>query len=247
MDKQTEAILESKIIGYSERGIINSLIFTIGEDKELIKKFIELIELPNKIEIGEPQRYTILLEQSFSRFGDADLIIIIHYEDPIKNIVLFIEGKVNTYKKNWKIIDEYSNYLNPKSSDTKTKPTNYWSNLFSQLYLKTLLIKYRDNYNNPKIEIGILEPNFGDYRKIGKNEIVLKAFEKLKNYKEVYYIGLIPTVEDDIKDFLKGKEDLGIHFLSWKTVYDFCENHKCEEPKLNKVLNIFEHNKGQIY
>lgn len=249
MAKQPEAILEeqNKIIGYSERGIINSLIFTIGEDKRLISEFIGLISLPNKIEIGEPQRYTILLEQSFSRFGDADLIIIIHYEDPIKNIVLFIEGKVKTYKKNWNIVDEFGKYIAPKEDDTKIKPNNYWSNLFSQLYLKKLLIEYRDNYKYQKVELGILEPNFGGFRKIGKNEIVWKSFEKLKDYKEVYYIGLIPTLEDDVKGFLVGKENLGIHFLSWKTVYDFCENHKSEEPKLNKVLEIFEHNKGQIY
>jgi hypothetical protein len=241
MEKQPLAILENKIIGYSERGIINSLIFTIGEDKELIKKFIELIELPNKIEIGEPQRYTILLEQSFSKFGDADLIIIGHYEEPIKNIVLFIEGKVNTYKKNWKIIDEYSNYINPKSSDTKTKPINYWSNLFSQLYLKTLLIKYRDNYKKSKVEIGIEEKKFGGFRKIGKNEIVKKAFDLIGDGK-AFYVGLIPTPQYEIKTFLVGKEDLGIHFISWETVYNFCTDNE-----LIKVLEIFKHNEGQIY
>lgn len=243
MDKQPEAVLEEKntIYGYSERGIINSLVFNICEDKGLMKQFIELIKLPKPIDIGKPKKYTILLEQSFSRFGDADLIIIVHYEVPIKNIVLFIEGKVNTYKKSWNIVEEYRKYLEPKDGDTKIKPNNYWSNLFSQLYLKTLLMEYRHNYKYQKVEIGILEPNFGDFRKIGKNKIVNKAFDLITDG-EAYYIGLIPTPQNEIEDFLTDKKDLGIHFLSWETVHGFCADND-----LTKVLNIFDHNKGQIY
>ena len=71
-----------KILGYSERGIINSLIFCIVEskDKELMNKFIELIKIPELTVLGEPNDYTILLEQSFSGFGDADLVIIMEYD-----------------------------------------------------------------------------------------------------------------------------------------------------------------------
>ena len=86
-----------EILGYSERGIINSLIFNIGGKKELMNRFIELIALPAPFELGQPTDYTILLEQSFSDFGDADLVIIIHYEKPKLNKVLFVEGMFSSF------------------------------------------------------------------------------------------------------------------------------------------------------
>lgn len=51
-----------KILGYSERGIINSLIFSIGEDKELMSKFINKITVHESFKLGNPKRYTVLLE-----------------------------------------------------------------------------------------------------------------------------------------------------------------------------------------
>jgi hypothetical protein len=87
---------------------------------------------------------------------------------------------------------------------------------------------------------GIEEPKFGDFRKIGNNRIVLKAFE-LIGYSQAYYIGIIPTSQENIKNFTD-KNDCGLHFLAWETVRKFCE-----DQKLNKVLEIFEFNKGQIY
>jgi hypothetical protein len=238
MVNQPEAILENKIIGYSERGIINSLIFTIGEDKELVKKFIELISLPNSIVIGTPKKYTILLEQSFSRFGDADLIIIVHYEKKEDKKVLFFEAKVKTYKKSWNLDAEFGKYIEPKNDEKKIKPKNYWSNLFSQLYLKKSLI---DNWIviNEKVGVKLLESE--KHRKIGENIIVWKAFKKLKECKAAYYIGLIPTLEEDLNKF-NGKTDFDLHFLSWETVHKFCKDNK-----LKKVLKIFKYNKKQIY
>lgn len=245
MAKQPKAVLEEEkniIYGYSERGIINSLIFTIGEDKELLKKFISLISIPNKIEIGEPEKYTILLEQSFSRFGDSDLVIIIHYKKPEDKKVLFFEGKVKTSQGKWKIDSQFSKYNKPEQYK------GYSSNLFFQLYLKKLLIDYSAVYKNEKVEKGIKEPKFNEIRKIGNNKIVLEAFDKLKYCKEDYYIGLIPTSKDNVENFTRDKEnfidkiDYKLHFLSWETVYEFCINHELE-----KVLKIFKYNQGQIY
>ncbi|PWA05600.1 hypothetical protein [Flavobacterium psychrotolerans] len=240
MTKQPQAILEeqNKIFGYSERGIINSLIFNIGEDKNLLREFIGLIKLPYPIDVGEPKKYTILLEQSFSRFGDADLIIIIHYENKEDKKVLFFEGKVKTYKKNWNIETEFGKYIEPINSEHKIRPKNYWSNLFSQLYLKKSLI---DNWIeiNEKGGVKLLESERD--RKIGENKIVLKAFKKLNGCKQNYYIGLIPTLEENIKKF-KGKTDFDLHFLSWETVHKFCKDNK-----LKKVLKMFKYNDGQIY
>lgn len=229
-----------KILGYSERGIINSLIFKIGENKKLMNQFIDLISEHNNIDLGKPTDYTILLEQSFSDFGDADLIIIVKYKNPKHKKVLFIEGKVRAQKNSWKIQGEYEKYTK------KEKFIGYSSNLFYQLYFKSLLMKHWYEIDkNKEFEV---DSNFRN-RKIGNNEVVLKAFIKLKECKEAYYIGLIPTKQEEIKVFLKDNEkileadkDLKLHFLSWETVHKFCEEHK-----LKKVLKIFKFNKGQIY
>lgn len=220
-----------KILGYSERGIINSLIFNIGNDIVLMNQFIRLITLPNPIELGEPKDYVIFLEQSLSRFGDSDLIIIVKYKKKEDQIVLFFEGKVKTSNKNWIISSEFNKFNNLEYYNYNK------SNLFFQLHLKKLLI---DNWPGINVNGGVEEPKFGDFRKIGNNNIVLKAFDLIDNSR-AFYIGIIPTLHEEIKSFTKNnKSDL--YFLSWATIYKFCEDHE-----LQKVLEIFEYNRGQIY
>lgn len=239
-----------KILGYSERGIINSLIFSIGEDKEiegneLMGRFINKISLPEKLLLGIPLNYTILLEQSFSRFGDSDLVILIHYEKAEDDIVLFIEGKVKrSQRKHWGLKAEFERYFEKEQYEKKIKYNGYSSNLFFQLHLKKQMF---DNCNLSDFKNGVYEPKFNDNRKIGENKVVLKALEKIKRCKEAYYIGIIPSTNDEIKELIKDNDyisdNLKIHFLSWKTVHDFCK----AEDKLEKVVKIFEYNKGQIY
>jgi hypothetical protein len=234
-----------KILGYSERGIINSLIFSIGEDKVLMDKFIDKISLPKPFELGNPKRYTILLEQSFSDFGDADLVIIIHYkeeevEKPEDKIVLFIEGKVNTSLSSWNINKHYDNYKNGVKYD------GYSSNLFFQLFFKKQLI---DNWT--KIEQHIKNDKIGEIksffrpRKIGNNPIVHKAFNLIE-CSQAYFVGLIPTRQVDFDKF-EGKLDFDVHFLLWETVENFCKKNKSEYPSLEKVIKIFDYNDEQIY
>lgn len=231
-----------KILGYSERGIINSLIFSIGDNNELMGKFIGLMNLPETFDLGKPINYTILLEQSFSEFGDADLVIIIHYknpeeENPEDKKVLFIEGKVKTLKSNWNITTQYNNHIQLNKDEIIQKPTNYWSNLFSQLYLKKLLITNLDEIKIEKLK----ETNFTGKRQIGSHKIVLNAFQMIE-CKEAYYIGIIPSTVNEIKDFIAINQT-GYYFISWKSVHDFCK----KEEKLNKVLDVFDFNEGQIY
>ena len=217
-----------KILGYSERGIINSLIFNIGEDKALMHNFIKLINIDN---LGEPLDYTILLEQSFSGFGDADLVIILEYKS--YKTVLFIEGKVKTYNiKKWSLDKQYNKFK------SRVKYNGYSSNLFYQLYLKHLMFSNKKNIiNNNKatIHCGIRE------RKIGNNAIVWDAFNKIAECSHAYYVGLIPATKMEIKQF-KEALDYNIHLLSWQKVETFCE-----ENKLDKVKDIFKYNKGQIH
>ena len=96
------------IYGYSERGIINSIIFAIGDNVPLMTAFINSMNIPESFELGEPTQYDILLEQSFSRFGSADLVVIIKYGNPLHNKVLFIEGKVKTSQTAyWNLENQY--------------------------------------------------------------------------------------------------------------------------------------------
>ena len=234
-----------KILGYSERGIINSLIFSIGEDKELMTRFIGEVMFPEQLKLGNPADYTILLEQSFSRFGDADLVIIIQYENPEENRLLFIEGKVKTYqRKHWSLKKEFEKYSEKEQYRNKEKYNGYSSNLFFQLHLKKLMF---DNCRLTNFKDGIEELKFGDNRKIGDNKIVIKALELILNCQKAYFIGIIPTTNDEIEDLSNDSnyrsENLKLHFLSWKTVHDFCK----KEDKLKKVVDIFDFNDGQIY
>jgi len=230
-----------KILGYSERGIINSLIFSIGEDKDLMDEFISLINIPEIEKLKDTAKdYTILLEQSFSRFGDADLVIIIKYENPKNKKVLFIEGKVNTFKGNWNIQSQFDKYNEPINDENIIKPTNYWSNLFSQLYLKKLLI---ENWNNIAFEENFeINTAYLGNRKIGSNETVMNALQFIKcDISDAYFVGLIPSTDSEIKNF-KENNITGNHYISWGKVHEYCEDYKLE-----KVLDIFKYNEGQIY
>jgi len=237
------------IYGYSERGIINSLIFSIGNEVQLMNEFIRSLNIPMLFVNDTPIGYDILLEQSFSRFGSADLVIIIKYDkEPLNNKVLFIEGKVKTSQKAyWNLVSQYKEF-------EKRKPENS-SNLFFQLHLKKLLFSNAPEIANSlkaKKEFVVEEDWYGRDRKIGENTIVEKALTMI-NCSEAFYIGIIPSSVDDINTFLNNVEKSEndpivehIHLVSWHTVQNFCVLEKYKKYFANVKLN-FEYNKGQIF
>jgi hypothetical protein len=236
------------IYGYSERGIINSIIFSIGDNVQFMADFISNMNIPALFENKTPTEYDVLLEQSFSRFGSADLVIIIKYDkEPKNNKVLFIEGKVKTSQKTyWNLENQYEEF--------KKRNKKKSSNLFFQLHLKKLLFTNAEKIDTAlKVneELDITEEWYDTKRKIGKNVIVEKAFDMI-NCSEAFYIGIIPSSVDDIKDFLKkikkSKDDPiveHIHLVSWHTVQDFCKLEKLQNLFSNVKLN-FEYNKGRF-
>jgi len=237
------------IYGYSERGIINSLIFAIGDNVQLMTDFINSINILKPFDIGVPESYDVLLEQSFSRFGSADLVIIIKYNNSLQtNKVLFIEGKVKTSQKTyWNLENQYKEFEKRDSTNS--------SNLFFQLHLKKLLIENTQEIENTihsKEQVVINELWYQTKRKIGKNTIVEKAFNMVKVC-EAYYIGLIPSSTKDITTFtnkINNKDndaiEHNIHFLSWHTVKNFCDKQKHKRVFENVILN-FEYNENQIF
>lgn len=216
-----------KIYGYSERGMINSLIYSIGDDKKLITEFLHLI-FPESI-IGKPKDYDIFLEQSFSDFGDADLVIIAEYSKKVKKS-FFFEAKVKTFLGNWNIDAQYNKYM------SNQKYYGWTSNLFYQLYLKQLMI---DNF--AILTSGVKDEHEGEkIRKLGENEIVYKAINMIGS-EDAYYVGIVPIKKEMIDKFLIGK-DINIHFLLWETIHEFCNDNN-----LTKVLEMFDYNGEQIY
>lgn len=216
-----------KIYGYSERGIINSLIYSIGENNRLVNEFLHLI-FPASI-IGNPTDYKILIEQSFSDFGDADLVVVAEYSSKEKKS-FFFEAKVKTFLGSWNIETQYNKYISNQKYDGWT------SNLFYQLYLKKIMI---DNFAS--IISGVEDMHKGNkMRKLGKNAIVHSA-AKMVCANQAYYVGIVPTKKQDIKTFLDGKT-LDIKLLSWETVHEFCKQNN-----LIKVIDMFNHNEKQIY
>lgn len=112
-----------KVIGYSERGLINSLIYNIfysENNLEKIKRFLSLIFLPNFeetedntniLDFSSIDKAEILIEQSFSDFGDCDLIILLSKNNATIKQAIFIEAKVKTDSiKSWSIQKEYREF-----------------------------------------------------------------------------------------------------------------------------------------
>jgi hypothetical protein len=99
------------IIGYSERGIINSLFYEISHSssaESLLEKFISLLRFPftdnPKMTIKQAE---IFIEQLFSDFEDADALMLLSTGKG--SVSVFIEAKVKTdQRKVWKIGEEHS-------------------------------------------------------------------------------------------------------------------------------------------
>jgi hypothetical protein len=75
-----DAARKLRIIGYSERGITNSLFYEISYSSQpvsLLEKLLSLVRFPyvgqQSIQISSAK---ILIEQSFSDFGDADVVLL---------------------------------------------------------------------------------------------------------------------------------------------------------------------------
>jgi hypothetical protein len=140
--------VDFKVTGYSERGVINSLIYNIFYSKnnlEKIKIFLSMICLPNlgniqnNIRISDfsnVNKVEILIEQSFSDFGDCDLVILVEKNINSEKVkqAIFVEAKVKTYRvsrsSSWSIAKEYDKFKNKNTSS-----------LFFQLYSKMQLIE----------------------------------------------------------------------------------------------------------
>ena len=239
-----------EVRGYSERGMINAMMYEMNYSSngiEMLRNFLKLCVFPNEDPDFENfNSARVLIEQSFSDFGDLDLLIML--DGSIKQSVL-LEAKVKTFQSNgWSISDEWDNFKQvvdgtlPKAEDG--------SNLFIQLYRKMRLI---NTIKNPNLK---LQPNIiGDRWSLGKNRIVIKAAEELAQYSsKPWFLALVPDSQKNIADFFKNKLSnlptvlpdwsiLNVGYLAWEDFENYCKNSPNEW--INTLSN-FSYNHGQI-
>ena len=273
-----------KVIGYSERGVINSLIYNIFYSKDNLKKverFLSMVCLPNLEKTENNMRISdfsnvnkaeILIEQSFSDFGDCDLVILVEKNINSETVkqAIFVEAKVKTGSiKSWSIEKEHKEFVKFRKKKKAGVEKVYDSTLFSQLYSKIMLVESSKQNISEKIcnggfwgkrdKMGNPRP-----RKIGENEVVKKAFEKIKEYcnnDNALFITIFP----------EKRKDLIVFFESYNKWWPLCGDERdcpnrfdtdyiqrwgfiplenimefCRQNDLTDAINIFEFNEGQI-
>jgi len=252
--EKSDTICFMKILGYSERGIVSALFFEIHYSPEpdaLLQDFLSRVKFPLLDNLDIPiVNSKILIEQSFSDFGDSDVLILIDAGD--RKISLFLEAKVKGFQRAaWTIEEEYQKFI----YGTKTQVNS--SNLFTQLYHKVRMIEGLRKGGVPNLEAGIQFPKSASktLRKIGGNSVVLKVVEKLTGYlDDTFYVAVLPDDPANIENFFKNKSvqdapedytgwDIS-HYghISWSKVETFCVL-----KNMKNSLNVFKHNEGQIY
>ena len=202
-------------------------------------------------EAGKPDftgitKAILLVEQSFSDFGDLDLLILLEHGS--RKQAVLIEAKVATANRprqdgclarEWK---KLLKYLAKRKEGT--------SSLFVQLYRKQRLVDYltmgKSSSNADAIS--------GRY-KLGKNSVVARAAEELKLYLDTHWlIALVPDSVQEIDKFAKQgvlsrqpeQYDLPswrmseIGFLSWHTV-------KAESENWPQLSRAFDWNESQVF
>jgi len=228
-----------KVLGYSERGIINSIVFFLREHTDHILGFIKILCIKDEEDFfNDACEYTFLNEQSFSDFGSNDWTIIAEKDGEKRAI--FIEAKRG---KSYKIEEEFKKINEYCIEGKEYKGVS--SNIFAQLYYKFLLAQIdNDNeFKGSKIDKGI--------KKLGGNEVVKRAFnDNIRKVSKFYYVAILPK---EVENFSKKFDDLNlgmpeddIKSVCWEKIKDFFEPILIEGQK-NQVIENFIYNEGQIY
>ncbi|MEF3168878.1 MAG: hypothetical protein K6360_06035 [Deltaproteobacteria bacterium] len=243
-----------EVRGYSERGMINALCYEImysNNSIKLLKDFLELCTFPFSTPNFENiQNGKICIEQSFSNFGDLDLLILL---DGNPRQAVLLEAKVKTYQSNiWSISSEWNDFK--QLCDDLSKNTNmnkHTSNLFVQLYRKMRLIEKVKN-----VDKGLSPDIFSSRWSLGENAIVRKASDELASYtSKVWFVALVPDSEQNIKLFISNEirvppnnlpdwDTSTFGYLTWEVLHNHCKRYN-DDWKF--MLANFEYNAGQIY
>lgn len=243
------------LVGYSERGMVNAICEDIlyADDKlQRLEEFISLVAFPHP---SAPHRdFTgitdakILVEQSFSDFGDLDLLILLDHNDGRRQALL-IEAKVHTFSAALTVANRWQHFRDYLGGNKEKK-----SNLFVQLYRKMRLAH--------KLTHGIANlPPDGVAKRwsLGASPVVKRAADLLADYTEnPWFIALLPDSRPELDNFfsttmlpftpdpqsLPDWEAERWGHVTWKEVDVYCQSHRSSWPR---TTSNFEWNKGQIY
>jgi hypothetical protein len=243
-----------RVCGYSERGIINALLYEIGFSADPIralKGLLSLITLPGSSrDFSDLQGVEVLVEQSFSDFGDADAVLLVH--GPSWRRAIFIEGKVKPSQvKSWTARNAWRAFLARKDNKLDS------SNLFTQLYHKVRFVNALRDGGISCVEKGVAFPECSKkaVRKLGKNPVVRRATAMVQEFlDDPLYVAVIPDSSINLEKFYR--EDLkagpaadvngwsidGWGYLAWEQIESYCKEHG-----LVNTLRVFDFNRGQLY
>jgi hypothetical protein len=245
---------EMNILGYSERGAINALLFEIAFSNDSVNILRRLIDralfTDCDLAVHELRSATALVEQSLSDFGDADAILLL--DSLQKKSVVFIEGKVKSSQSGpWRLEEQFARFQRGLTSKVDS------SNLFTQLYHKVRFTHAARCEGQAPLYQGVPFPACSSkrLRYIGANPVVLRAVERITPYiGDSYYLAIVPDNPHNIRAFVSNTLKLFTHaplelwdvsrwgFLCWSDVHDFCR-----AEGLTTASAVLEFNKGQIY
>ncbi len=246
------------LYGYSERGVLNALLYSLQyavDNDAMFNKLLERAIFPLTDDRPPSGTVTVLVEQSLSQFGDTDAVILI--SSPHGNATVFVEAKVQPAQSgNWHISNQFAEF------EKGLEGTVNSSNLFTQLYHKQRMISCLKQHGLAALQQGIEFPSWSfplkskrRRRKIGTNPVVLRAVEYIRQHSEhVFFLMLIPEQEERAASFFNNTlrtsqfstvpawDPASYGYLSWAAVQDFCK-----EQQLATALDVFTYNKGQIF
>lgn len=240
-----------EVRGYSERGMINAMIYEMMYSPDginLLKSLLKLCIFPYSNPNFETiQHAKFRIEQSFSDFGNLDLLILLDGEN--KQAIL-LEAKVKTYQAtHWSISTEWGRFKNVVQG---TLPrSKVVSNLFIQLYRKMCLTRKVKAIDMPFQKDAIMSR-----WSLGNNAIVREAAQELAQYcSNVWYVVLIPDSEENLKHFFEQDfetyqpnlpcwDNSSVGYLSWNNIIGLCRRH---DNEWEETLSNFTYNDGQIF
>lgn len=176
-----------KLHFYSERGIVNSIIFWMYNNKNEVIKLLNTIKDAKGNPIIDKREKLVNLdvydEFSFGEFGSPDLILKI--ETNTKKYVFIVEAKVDTYSNSSVNIDDYKNVMYRGNA----------SKLNIQLSLRKRFVdSYYSRTDNAEkiINNDIKNPKLDYIRKLEKKELIDWCNELFLDVKpnNIYYISL---------------------------------------------------------
>ncbi len=243
-----------RLWGYSERGVLSSLLFEIGysaDPEAEVAALLSLVTVPGSApDFSGILGAEILVEQSLSDFGDADAILLLHGNAWRRAV--FIEAKVNPYRsKKWKIQAPWEEFISRKGAKISS------SNLFTQLYHKVRFVSELRQGGVAGLVNGTHFPQWSTktHRRLGDNPVVHRVAQMVKAYTdETIYVAVVPDCIENLADFFSnelrdgppidvdGWNTRGWGFLTWEQV-----EHHCVQRGLSNTCRVFEFNQGQVY